>query len=290
MRHFHCSFSIAYLLPVLSIVSLKHAFPQVASDDEAAATTSTLTRPGRTSTVTALTLFTPSSGADPIPITSQSQLVTSYVPVLTICPYAPSAPALTTIAPNTSRPTNTSVLLYSAATAPTAPAASHISGLYRRQAAASPAPYANATVSTSYLSSCSVSYTATTTQICHATLSPLASPVIPVTDCEQQITFSTDHGYTVVPGNRTADVQGLTSYYAARWDDIATGVPQGGIQKEVCSTAGCRTEWEAWSTGVVLTIPNSPVTPFANHHVQKKRAGSPSYRPLRSGLLSASLV
>ncbi|KAL8829386.1 MAG: hypothetical protein Q9191_002051 [Dirinaria sp. TL-2023a] len=256
MRPSFPSFPIAYLLLTLLSAFLIYAAPQVASGDDAAAAaaTSTLTLPGWTSTVTALTFFTPSSGAEPIPITSQSQLVTSYVPVLTVCPYAPSFPALVTAAANASLPGNTSVIP-SAATRPTA-VASNVSGLYRRQAAASSAPYANSSAPTSYLTSCSVSYTPTTTQICHTTLSPLASPVIPVTDCEQQITFSTDHGYTVIPGNRTVNVQGLTTYYAAQWDDIATGVPQGGIQKEVCSTtSGCSTEWEAWSTGVVRKSP-----------------------------------
>ncbi len=36
----------------------------------------------RTDTVSTFTLFTPSPGADPIPITSQSQAVTSYVPIV----------------------------------------------------------------------------------------------------------------------------------------------------------------------------------------------------------------
>ena len=202
---------------------------------------STITRPGWTSTITALTFFTPSPGAGPIPITSQSQEVTSYVPILTICPFIPSTPALPTLAANTS---------FSAPTAPfPAPSASDASALYRRQAAATSATYANDSAPTSYLSSCSVSYTPTPTQICHTTLSPLASPAIPVTDCTQQVTFSTDHGYTMVPGNVTASIRDLTTYYAARWDEIANGVPTQGIRKEVCSTdpvGGCSTGWEAW--------------------------------------------
>lgn len=226
------------LLSSLWFVYYTSAAPQTASDDETTAVISTITEPGQTSTITALTFFTPSSGAKPLPITSQSQLVTSYVPVLTICPYVPSLSVPLTAASPT------------AATASTA-AASDVSGIFRRQGAESTAPYANSSAPTSYLSSCSVSYTPTTTQICHTTLSPLASPVIPITDCTQQVTFSADHGYKIIPSNKTADVQDLTTYYAAEYDVIATGVPQEGIRKEVCSQGGCSTQWEGWSTGVV---------------------------------------
>lgn len=212
---------------------------------------SKVTRLGWTSTITALTFFTPSPSADPIPITSQGQTVTSHVPILTICPFVSSIPSLPSLAVNTSFPATTASLATAASGY-----ASDGSALYRRQvAAATDTPYTNASVPTSYLSSCSVSYTPTTTQICHSTLTPLASPAITITDCIQQVTFSTDHGYTIVPGNKTSSIIDLTSYYAARWDVIENGLPTGqGIRKEVCSTgtiAGCSSVWEAWLPSTV---------------------------------------
>lgn len=209
---------------------------------------STITESGRTSTITAFTFFTPSPGATPTPITSQSQTVTSYVPILTICPFIPSTDVLPFF-DNTTIPTGT---------APSGPVASASDGsaLQRRQYnATSSGPYANSTVPTSFLSSCSVSYTPTITQICATTLSPIASPVIPITDCAQQVTFSTDHGYTIVTGNKTNSIDDLTTYYAARWDVVASGVPTNrGIRQEICSTVdggGCITQWEEWSPSTV---------------------------------------
>ena len=260
---------IVYLLRLSNFVCAKpqpQNTPRITSADQAPGDVhaalapredqlSTVTRPGWTSTFTAFTFFTPSPNADPIPITSQSQIVTSYVPIVTICPFVASTQSPPYLAGNTS---------YNGQTTPSATIVSNYgsegSALYRRQgAAATSAPFANSSVPTSYLTSCSVSYTPTTTQICHSTLTPLASPSIPITDCTQQVTFSTDHGYTLIPGNGTSTIQNLTTYYHARWDVIAGGVPTSqGIEKDVCSTgpsAGCSSVWEAWvasTVGVVL--------------------------------------
>ena len=204
---------------------------------------STVVRPGAgTYTVTALTFFTPSPGAEPVPITSQSQVVTSYIPLMTICPLlvTPRTPALPlpSVTLNaTSRGTVASVYL---------PASSGAS-LYRRQfAEETDAPYANSSIPTSTLSACSVFYTPITTSICHTTLSPLASPVIPITDCHQKVTFSTDHGYTLVPsagpyyGNVSTttpvSVLALTSYYVAPWQFVYTGIPADMVDVVICNT------------------------------------------------------
>jgi len=167
-----------------------------------------------------------------MPIPTSKKNTKSTTPQLTICPLVPSLPTPTT---NTTLP------------------ASAASALPRRQA---PAPYTNTSLPTSYLSSCSISYTPTPTQICHTTLFPLAAPTIPITDCTQQITFSTDHGYTLLPStpNKTQEIVDLTTYYAARWDVLTAGVPTQGIRKEVCSTApttDCSTTWEVWEVSTV---------------------------------------
>ena len=220
---------------------------------------STVLRAGAsTSTVTALTFITPSPGADPIPITSQVQVVTSYIPVMTICPLI-----ITQTAPALLLPTPT-LNATSRGTAASNAAVSSGASLHRRQAVEDPdAPYANASIPTSVLTACSVSYTPTTSTICHTTLSPLASPVIPITNCYQRVTFSTDHGYTLVAPSASRNgnisftaamtVQTLESYYVAPWQYIYTGVPADAVDKVVCSTSAgvkeCTTTAEDWAPG-----------------------------------------
>lgn len=220
---------------------------------------STVLRAGAsTSTVTALTFITPSPGADPIPITSQSQVVTSYIPVMTICPLI-----ITQTAPALLLPTAT-LNLTSRGTAASNAAISSGASLLRRQVVDDPdGPYANASIPTSVLTACSVSYFPTTRTICHTTLSPLASPVIPITNCYQKITFSTDHGYTLVAPSASRNgnisftaamtVQTLESYYVAPWQYVYTGVPADVVDKVVCSTSAgakeCTTTAEDWAPG-----------------------------------------
>ena len=243
-----------FVLPFLSLFRLSFAAIARRSDD-----VSTIIRPGvGTSTVTALTFFTPSPGADPVPITSQSQLVTSYIPVMTICPLT-----VTQTAPALLLPTLT-LNATSRGTAVTGVPASSGASLYRRQAAEdSDAPYANSSIPTSTLTSCSIFYSPTATSICHTTLSPLASPVIPITDCYQRVTFSTDHGYTLVSsagppyGNistsTAVSVKVLTSYYVAPWQYLYTGIPADAVDVVVCSTSAdvesCTTTAEDWAPG-----------------------------------------
>lgn len=72
--------SISYLSPLtISVLAADAANLAVGSRADVV---STILRPGWTSTIMALTFFTPSPGADPIPITYQSQPVTSYIPIV----------------------------------------------------------------------------------------------------------------------------------------------------------------------------------------------------------------
>ncbi|KAL8792582.1 MAG: hypothetical protein Q9195_004805 [Heterodermia aff. obscurata] len=249
----------------------------------------TIVRPGAgTSTVTALTFFTPSPAAEPVPITSQSQVVTSYIPLMTICPLLvpPTIPALplpTVTFNSTSRGTVTSAFV---------PASSGAS-LYRRQyGEETDTPYANSSIPTSTLSSCSVFYTPTTTSICHTTLSPLASPIIPITECHQKVTFSTDHGYTLVSSagpyyanvSTTAPVSvlSLTSYFVAPWQYIYTGIPADMVDVVICNTTVgrrvCTTTAEDWAPGTgwiqaTNTIPyilGPPVTGVSTYDINSR--------------------
>lgn len=177
---------------------------------------------------------------------------------MTICPLT-----VTQTVPALPLPTLTLNATSRATAASNAPISSGAS-LPRRQVVDDPdAPYANASIPTSILTACSVSYKATTTSICHTTLSPLASPVIPITDCYQKVTFSTDHGYTLVSSSASrygnisttasVTVATLTSYYAAPWQYVYTGIPADIVDKVVCSTSagvkGCTTTAEDWAPG-----------------------------------------
>ena len=92
--------------------------------------------------------------------------------------------------------------------------------------------------------SCSTTYLPTTTAICHTTLTPLGGLALPVSACDQNVTFSTDHGIA------TAGPPGalLTTRYVAPWADVAAGVPTGVVEAEVCDGGGgCVARAETWS-------------------------------------------
>ena len=112
--------------------------------------------------------------------------------------------------------------------------------------------------STSAAPSCSTYYSATVTPICHTTITPLGNSPITITDCEQIVTFSTDHGYTLF-NNRTLVSQ--TTKYLAPWDSVVTGIPQGVVQAEVCQQDGsCVTYHELWSVKEVMVTLTSTRT------------------------------
>ena len=184
--------------------------------------TVTSTLPPTTSTIQLLAVVTPSHSAEAVIITAQSQLLTTYLPTLTICPLVQS-------------------------TSPT-----------------STPPYPLANVSTAVTTpQCTTYYTRSTTPVCTATLYPLGAPPIPITACDQNVTFSTDHGYITYPtttGNgitiRDVDtaIQTLTTYYVAAWEALVTGVPSTG-EMEVCSgERGCVTQMQGWSVNTVEAV------------------------------------
>ncbi|KAL9639549.1 MAG: hypothetical protein Q9164_000867 [Protoblastenia rupestris] len=166
-----------------------------------------------------LTTITPSPNAPGIPITQQSQTITSYT-AITRC----SSP----------------------------------------QPAISPSQNLS---STAIPSSCTITLAPIVTPICHTTLSPLAAQPIPVTACDQYVTFSSEYGYTLVPANRTSapaaphsdstpryqmsEVKTLTTYSAALWEDVKAGeVVSGEVREVVCgAAAGCRTAYVGGSKG-----------------------------------------
>lgn len=103
-------------------------------------------------------------------------------------------------------------------------------------------------------SKCSTHFYPVINPACHTTLTPLGGIPITVTDCSQYVTFSTDHGYKIVNNNT---VVGLTTLYAAPWDAVTTGVPEGIVQAKVCDGKNCTTYQEylrVQSSMVFLTV------------------------------------
>ena len=170
-----------------------------------------------TTTVTILTFVIPSPSAPAIPITSQSQIITSYIPKLTVCPISSYG----------------AEAWYGKRQEPTSPSASYSSNY---SISATPAP------------SCSVLYSPTILPICHSTLTPLGGILITVTACSQKIAFRTDYGsYTSMNGS----IELVPTTYMAPWEKVITGVPKGFVEAAVCPQNGvCTTITESWYTDV----------------------------------------
>lgn len=121
--------------------------------------------PVTTSTsITTYTVITPSPSASPVTVTSLSQEVTSYIPQITIC--ALPSPSSSTF----SKWMNSSNAL----------------ALVPRTASPS--------------LECTTQYSSTVLTVCATTLQGLGSTVA-VTECDQQVTFSSQYGYSLAPAS-----------------------------------------------------------------------------------------
>lgn len=83
-------------------------------------------------------------------------------------------------------------------------------------------------------------------------LSPLAAPLITVTECQQSVTFSSQFGYALASGISAPTVETITTYYVAPWSELSVGsVPTNGIVAQICSSGhsrDCSTKDEKWDT------------------------------------------
>lgn len=193
-----------------------------------------------------LTYVTPSPGASPIPVTEQSQLVSSDVPLFTLCALPPEA-----FSSVTATPTQTT------------------------------APYQNYSISIPPgPGTCTTIYSPTVTMVCATTLTGI-DRVYPVTACNQDITFSSDFGYVLETPSATLSnatdangtgamitppptVQPLTTYYVAPWNELTSAGPPSDVDKKVCATflnetEECVVEYYVWETSLV-TIPTTTIT------------------------------
>ncbi|KAF3031835.1 hypothetical protein E8E12_000875 [Didymella heteroderae] len=207
-----------------------------------ATTTETTTLPPPLPPVSTLTVIYPSSDAAPVEVTSVSQVVTSFIPEATFC----VGPAL-----------------------------------YFSSIAGGPFfnGSANVTQYISGTSSCDVEYSTTTKTICATTLTGLASKVT-VSECDQEITFSSECGYsletpTPSPATTSASplitpaptVRRLMTYWLAPWQSLTAGDVPSDVDVKVCTVLDdgnmkCQRYQEVWEIVVVTsTVTTSfPVT------------------------------
>ena len=180
--------------------------------------------------------------ATPIRITEQMQYVTSYSPIMTMCPLAGQALPLQS---------NVSASGLPSAWANDTNATLPWSGILPRNPGLADKPILPR--ETANVSTCSIFWEPIPTPICHTTLSPLAAPLILVTACHQSVTFSSQFGYGLASGTTSPNVETLTKYYVAPWSDLSAGsVPTKGVIAEICSggRTDCATGKEKWDTHV----------------------------------------
>jgi hypothetical protein len=191
--------------------------------------TSTQQCPTSSSTRTIHSIVFPSPDAAPIEVTSQSQVLTSYVPEMTWC----VAPPIIFVPIST-------------------------------------APYAN--VSTSYspiawgTGSCETVYAPMMTTVCATTLTGLASKIT-ITDCSQEVTFSTECGFNLETPTPVASSPSITpaptvrrtfTYWLAPWQSLTAGETPSDVDVKICTVLDdgnleCSRYREVWEVVMVTT-------------------------------------
>ena len=173
-------------------------------------------------TLTPLTTIFPSPGASPVVVTTQTQIVTTYIPQYTLCELPPLA-FLTPSALATPTSGSLPFLNYSISTPP-----------------------GNGT--------CTTVFKPTITAVCATVLSDLTTTYT-VSECNQNITFSTEYGYSLVIPTPTPvilsgalstlnstsyitpppSVQTLRTYYIAPWQDLTSAGPPADVDYKICT-------------------------------------------------------
>lgn len=229
-------------IPATSVnLTITESFTITSTFTSTATTTETTTLPPPPPPVSTLTVIYPSSDAAPVEVTSISQVVTSFIPEATFC----VGPAL-----------------------------------YFSSIAGGPFfnGSANVTQYISGTSSCDVEYSTTTKTICATTITGLASKVT-VSECDQEITFSSECGYSLETPTPSATsnvsalitpaptVRRLMTYWLAPWQSLTAGDAPSDVDVKVCTVLDdgnmkCQRYQEVWEVVVVTsTVTTSfPVT------------------------------
>ncbi|EME38805.1 hypothetical protein DOTSEDRAFT_75516 [Dothistroma septosporum NZE10] len=189
-----------------------------------------------------LTYVTPSPGASLIAVTEQSQIVDSFVPQFTLCDLPPQA-------------------VYSVTPLPSI---TTMSTPWRNYSVS--IPPGNGT--------CTTIYSPTQTMICATTLTGLVTKYT-VSECAQDITFSTEYGAVLasptVTVNYTSGASGsalitpaptlqqLTTYYVAPWEAVTAGTAPEEVTLKVCATYAngteeCIRQYEVWHTSLITQV------------------------------------
>jgi len=225
-----------------------------------------------TSTNGVITFITPSPSAAAIPITRQSQVITTYTPQVTICDLPRLAYSNIS---NASHPATRGTASFHATRGTASLHATRgTASLHATRGNASLHATRGNFSTPSATGICSTVYSAVTTEICFTLLTG-GGQLLTVTDCSQDVTFSTDHGYNLSTSTMTAPDSvikkgtGMTqpipsttifvvptiTYYMAPWQAVATGIPTQ-VQAKICSAApdggqDCTSVFEKW---IVTTV------------------------------------
>ena len=208
----------------------------------------------RDSQLNIIAYFSPSPAANPIPITEQSQVATSFAPQFTVCVLPPVA----FVRINETAGLNGTVVDGNNIEEPPKPSFVALTS------------DANET--------CSTYFKPSATRICATILTGLATRVT-VTDCDQEVTFSSQWGFELeTPAPITSSltnsstttispsptIQTLMTYFRAPWQSLTAGYVPKDIEATVCqmrqdgSHDECIEVRELWS--VVPVIMTSTVT------------------------------
>ncbi|KAI7014037.1 hypothetical protein KC355_g4822 [Hortaea werneckii] len=262
---------VAMATLAMMVEGYNHPFKHVAVDAEVRRRQAMMTPASVPATITpaipgVIAVITPSPGASPVTVSSQSQIVTSYVPQYTLCELPPIEFFSISPVPLASRPTT--------------------------------APYRNYSISIPPGNgTCTTIYSETQTMVCDTTLSDLVT-TYHVTHCAQEITFSTEYGYRFATPTPTADltnatypfpngtnplalrpvtgsapatitpaptIQNLTTYWMAPWHELTAATAPADVTKKVCfthanGTSECVTEYEVWHTSLVTEVATSTLS------------------------------
>jgi hypothetical protein len=190
--------------------------------------TATQQCPTTSSTRTIHSIVFPSPDAAPIEVTSQSQVLTSFVPQMTWCVAAPLAVLPLTTAP-------------------------YLNG---------------STAFTTFISgtdSCETVYAPVVTTICATTLTGLASKVT-ITACNQEVTFSSECGFELeTPTPITSNASLITpaptikrsfTYWLAPWQSLTVGETPSDVDVKICTelddgNLDCSRYQEVWEVVMV---------------------------------------
>ncbi|PSN69822.1 hypothetical protein BS50DRAFT_456781, partial [Corynespora cassiicola Philippines] len=180
-----------------------------------------------------LTLIYPSPNASPIEVTAQSQIVTSYLPEMTWCIGPPIALIPLTGPPYLNSSSNGTIQYSTSMDGPM---------------------------------SCETVYVPIATTVCATTLTGIASKIT-VSECDQEITFSSECGFSLETPTPTGSnnytlvtlaptIRSMLTYYLAPWQSLTTGGTPSDVDIKMCTVLGsgkleCSCYREVWEVVVV---------------------------------------